>query len=63
LKIRAPELQSINDKTLVIIPDGSKFPFAKIRLDFIFCSHKTWIENKYIILKNCLTKPKIIFID
>jgi hypothetical protein len=46
-----------------MMPEGSTFPFRKIKLDYIVCSHKTWKDNKFDILKNCLNKPKVIFID
>ena len=63
MKITAAFLQELNGHKILMMPEDSEFPFIKIKLDYIFCSHNTWQKQKYKILKNTLTKPKVIFID
>jgi hypothetical protein len=53
----------LDEKRILMMPKDSEFPFEKIHLDIIFCSHKTWKTNKDIIVKKTTNRPKIIFID
>ena len=54
MKITSPTLITLNGDTIILIPDDRKFPYVKIKVDYIICSHNTWKENKYTILKNCV---------
>ena len=63
LKIKAPFLLTLDDKNIIMMPDGCKFPYIKIKADIIIISHKSWKDEKYTILKNVLNKPKILFLD
>ena len=63
MNINAPFLQKLDGKSIVMMPENFKFPFNKIKVDFIFCSHKTWNQNKEDIIRKTINKPKIIFMD
>lgn len=63
MHITAPYLQTFDKKLVLMMPEGSKFPFRKIKLDYVICSHTTWKDQKYEIKKHTLNKPKVIYLD
>jgi len=56
-------MQTLDGKSILMVPIDGEMPFLKATIDIIMCSHVTWKEKKEDFLRCILNKPKVVFID